>query len=199
MKQQILVIHGGDSFNSQKEYLDYLKSKPIDLDRLRFSLNWKDSLQDDLGDKFDVLNPRMPNGTNAQYDEWKLWFERILPALDRKLILIGHSLGGVFLAKYLAENNINKTLKAVVLVAAPYKASDGLGQFALTTNLINFGRQAPKILLIQSEDDPVVPKQEVDLYKKELPSAESMIFKDSGHFQIEHFPELVNWVKSLKL
>ena len=103
MKQQILVIHGGDTFDTYKDYLSFLKNREISLDRLRLKRDWKDILSEKLGENFDVLSPRMPNGTNARYKEWKIWFERVIPFIDKGVIFIGHSLGGIFLAKYLSR------------------------------------------------------------------------------------------------
>lgn len=52
--------------------------------------------------EFKVIKPEMPNKDMARYSAWKLWFEKHLPFLDsEKLIVIGHSLGAIFLIKYL--------------------------------------------------------------------------------------------------
>ncbi|MEI6237059.1 MAG: alpha/beta hydrolase [Candidatus Saccharibacteria bacterium] len=199
MKQQVLVIHGGNTFGKYKDFLDDLKNKKIDLERLKYRLDWKDTLADDLGDMFEVLTPRMPNGTNAKYIEWIIYFENIILSLDNNLILIGHSLGGVFLAKYLSQNTLSKKINAVILVAAPFKdlSSEKIGGFKVPKSLSILNKQPKNLLLIQSLDDPVVEPSHVDMYKKELTNAKTMIFKDRGHFQIEHFPELVRYIKNL--
>ena len=58
-------------------------------------------LQEQLPE-FKVIKPEMPNKDMARYSAWKLWFEKHLPFLDsEKLIVIGHSLGAMFLIKYL--------------------------------------------------------------------------------------------------
>lgn len=83
----------------------------------------------------------MPNGNNAQYIEWKIWFERLLPFLNDGVILIGHSLGGIFLAKYLSENNFSIKVRAAILIAAPFDAlgmKESLSQFKLLSPLENF-------------------------------------------------------------
>ena len=66
------------------------------------------------------MYPQMPNKQNADYQAWKIEFEKILPDLDKDSILIGHSLGGIFLAKYLSENKLAQKLDSLHLVAAPY-------------------------------------------------------------------------------
>jgi len=43
----------------------------------------------------------MPCIENAKYNEWKIQFEKYLKRTDNDLILIGMSLGGIFLTKYL--------------------------------------------------------------------------------------------------
>lgn len=66
----------------------------------------KEKLQEQLGSDFLVYQPQFPNKQNAQYPEWKLFFEKTIAQLEDGLILIGHSLGASFLVKYLSENKI---------------------------------------------------------------------------------------------
>jgi len=199
MKQQIVYIHGGTTFDSHKEYISYLESKEIKLERLKYSRDWKDNLAGDLGGDYEILNPRMPNGTNAKYSEWELWFKRIIPLLRNNVILIGHSLGGIFLAKYLSENKVGRKIKAAILVAAPYddESDELLTEFKITGSLKKLSKQAEEIYLVQAKDDPVVPFAELGKYKKALPSAKTMILPTGGHFNEEHFPQMVKLLKSL--
>ncbi len=200
MKQQVVLIHGGNTFESYEEYISCLKNKKIDLECLRPHKEWKNGLPDDLGGDFDVLAPRMPNGSNARYGEWKIWFERILELTDDGAILIGHSLGGIFLAKYFSENKVNKKIKAAILIGAPFdddNMDEKLASFSLEKSLDEFARQAPEIYLFHSQDDPVVPFLQLEKYKKALPTAKPMIFQDSGHFNLEIFPEIAALIKNI--
>jgi len=201
MKQQVVVIHGGTTFDTYEDYISYLKNKEISLDKLRLRKSWKNDLPGKLGDNFDVLLPRMPNGTNARYEEWKIWFERIIPFFNKGVILIGHSLGGMFLAKYLSENTFPKIIKAVLLIAAPFDDADSeesLANFKLPSSLERFAQQVKIIYLIQSKDDPVVPFEQLKKYKQALPNAKTMIFSNREHFGQETFPEMVQLIKKLK-
>lgn len=200
MKQQVFVIHGGTSFDTYEDYLDFIRTRDLDLEKLRHRFDWKVSLQAELGDTYDVLQPKMPNGTNVRYQEWCIWFERCASLLEDDVILIGHSLGGIFLAKYLSENIFGKRIKATILVAAPYGDTDtveSLREFMLPQSLEKFQVQGGPIYLLQSKDDPVVPYVQVEEYQRALPSAHTKIFDDKGHFNQEEFPELVELVKSL--
>jgi len=97
--QQVVFIHGGTTFYEYKDYLNYLRSKPVRISDLTRQRLWFNRLQEDLGDDFQVLAPVMPNGTNAKYDEWAIWFGRIAEVVEDNVILVGHSMGGIFLAK----------------------------------------------------------------------------------------------------
>lgn len=203
MKKQVIVIHGGTSFKTYDDYISYLKSKEIKIEKLRPHKDWKDTLVSKLGENYEILMPRMPNGTNARYEEWKLWFNRISEVLNDGLILIGHSLGGIFLAKYLSENSFPKKISAVILVAAPYDDAEGadgkesLEDFGLLPSLKKFTKQVAKIYLIHSKNDPVVPFAQLAKYQKSLPNAEVFTFENREHFNQETFPEIIKIIKSI--
>lgn len=200
MKQQVLLINGGTTYPSYEEYLSNLKSKEVKLQRIKAARDWKDTLQEELGDKFDVFVPNMPNKTNAQYGEWKIWFEKIIEKLDDNLILIGHSLGGSFLTKYLSENNLLRKIKALILVSTPHDDTDlpePLAEFNIKLTLEKLSKQCPVIYLINSKDDPIIPESELEKYKKELPNAKVILFEDRGHFWQEEFPEMANLIKRI--
>lgn len=197
MKQQVLVIHGGTAFASYEQYLDYLTKKEITLERL-LSKRWKEMLQEKLGSDYQVFTPTMPNGSNVHYIEWKIMFEKILPLLDDSLILIGHSLGGIFLMKYLSENTTTKTITKLIVVAPPFDNASGedLQEFALNKEVLRtLHTRVGKIVLYQSKDDVVVPPENAEHYKDFIEGLELKMFEDRGHFTTENFPEIVEEVK----
>jgi len=199
-KTQVVVIHGGTTFPHRDAYITYLQTRSLDLERLRPRTDWKGTLQQALGESYDVLAPRMPNGTNAQYEEWVLWFERILPLLDDTVIFVGHSLGGIFLARYLSERVISKHIAGLFLVAAPYMDDDmhePLASFALTGPVTSIEEQTNNITLYYSEDDTSVPVTHGEAYKRDLPHATLRVFTNRGHFLEDTFPELVADIHTL--
>ncbi|MFP4022719.1 MAG: RBBP9/YdeN family alpha/beta hydrolase [Candidatus Paceibacterota bacterium] len=196
--KQILIIHGGTCFETKEGYLGLLKKKSVDLDKFRVGNNWKENMAYELKGSYDVLMPKMPCRERAEYEDWSIWFQRIVDNCRSPLILVGHSLGGIFIAKYLSENSIKTTIEKAVLIAAPFDKTglkESLGDFTPTSSLKNFEEQAGKIYLLHSKDDPVVPFEHLKKYQEKLPKAETLIFEDRKHFNQERFPELIDLFK----
>jgi len=199
MKRQVVVIHGGGVFDTYKEYIIFLKKYELDFKKLQLK-GWKENLSRKLGNNFEVISPRMPNSMNARYKEWKIMFEKLFPFLKNNIILIGHSLGGIFLTKYLSENKFPKKIKATFLVAAPYDdktIKDSLGDFKLPRSLNKLQKQGGKIFFYHSKDDSLVSLVDLEKYKKSLPKAEFVVFKNRGHFRQANFPEIIKAVRKL--
>lgn len=195
---QILIINGGTTFNSHADYIEFLENNSVDKTRLYPIIDWKLTLNKRLGSSYEVLVPRMPNTTNANYSEWKLYFESVIKVLGNNVVLIGHSLGGIFLAKYLSENIFPKKVDALFLVAAPFtQADESLEGFKLGDDLEGISKQVAKIFILHSKDDPVVPISDSDEYASRLPDAELVLFEDKGHFNTEEFSGLVYLIKAL--
>ncbi len=203
MKKQIIVIHGGNTFKTYEDYFSFLKNRQIDFKKFKNLRNgWKDNLGNRLGKDFEVIFPVMPNKANAKYSEWKIWFEKGIPYFEPEVVLVGHSLGGIFLAKYLSENKFPKKIRATLIVAAPFDTKDrekskSLANFILPENLNKFEKQGGKIFIYHSKDDPLVPFVDFGKYQRNLKNAIGRVFTDRGHFDLEEFPELVEDIKNL--
>ena len=199
MKKQIIIIHGGDTFDTYKQYISFLKSFKIDFEKI-INKGWKDDLNKKLGKGFEVVLPKMPNSSNAKYLEWKIWFEKMIPFFENKVVLIGHSLGGIFLAKYLSENKFPKEILATFLVAAPYDDKDSdysLADFTLKKDLSLLQNQSEKLFIYQSRDDDIVPFADFKKYKKALPDTNFREFKNKGHFSQKNFPEIIREIRKV--
>lgn len=198
-KQQVLLIHGGTTYATSDAYLAALKTKTPKLEWMLSRRDWKNELQDDLGDSFAVYVPKMPNAQNAQYSEWKIVFEKIVDLLDDNLVLVGHSLGAIFLVKYLSENKITRRVKKTLLLGTPFD-DEGMDQepllsFSRTGTLENFSAQAGEIYFYHSEDDFAVPFSHLIKYQHALPGAHFRAFTDRNHFLQESVPGLVEDVE----
>ena len=153
-----------------------------------------------LGGGFQVLVPAMPNKENAHYAEWKLWFEKVIPFMEDGVVLLGHSLGGIFLAKYLSENILPVGIRALILIAAPYSDEgmpESLGDFRLSGSVANIGKQVQDAYLLHSRDDMVVPFDHAQKYVNDLPQAKIMAFEGKGHINQPEFSELVELVQEI--
>ncbi|MEX0909970.1 MAG: hypothetical protein WDZ75_01615 [Candidatus Paceibacterota bacterium] len=51
--QQIILINGGTTFTTHEEYMGFLREFEPKLEKLR-KKSWKDSLQKNLGEKYEV-------------------------------------------------------------------------------------------------------------------------------------------------
>lgn len=197
--KQLVFVHGGESFATYKEYVDALRSWDYDLTP-QTAKKWRDTLQPELGDDWQIVMPSMPSKLNAKYLEWCIWFDKVVPHLQNDVVLVGHSLGGIFLAKYLEEGSMPMTIKATFLIAAPHSETEegeSLADFVLPERLDRFAAQAGKLFLYHSEDDPVVPFGELAKYQAQLPNAVARTFSDRGHFLDPELPELIADIRAL--
>ena len=193
--KQVLIIHGGTSFNSYESYIEELKNSTLDYERLKPQKSWKSWIAEQIHDT-DVLLPTFPNGFNAVYEEWKIMFEKIIPLLNSEISVIGYSLGATFLAKYLHETTLSTPVDQLILVSGVYddETNEELGSFKITSAK-GLEKSAGHIHLIHSKDDPVVPFGELAKFQADLPSAKTSIFTDRGHFGQPTFPELLELIK----
>ncbi len=197
-KTQIFLIHGGNTFKNRKDYLHYLKTREVSIEKKpKWALEY---LNKELGKKFDIIRPRMPLPEDAKYEDWKLHFERHISYLRNGVILIGGSLGGIFLAKYLSEHKFPKKILSIYLVCPPFYNSlsqeDLAGGFKLKSNLSLLEKNSKNLYLMFSEDDDVVPVSHAEKYRKKLKNAKIIIYKSkNGHFRVSTFPEIVKLLK----
>ena len=188
--KQIVLIHGGSSFDNYERYLNSLKNGSINYERLLWAQKWREWLAQEIVDA-DVLLPDFPNKQNAQYEEWKIYFEKLLPLLGDDAQLVGYSLGAMFLARYLHESPLDSPVRRLVLVSPCYddESVEDLGSFRVMS-ATGLEKSAREIHLFHSKDDPVVPFTELDKFQRDLPTATVHIFEDRNHFFQPTFPEL---------
>jgi predicted alpha/beta hydrolase family esterase len=197
-KSQIFFIHGGMTFKNKKDYLNYLKTKKVSIKK---KVYWSgEDFDKHLGKNFEIIRPKMPLQDNAKYEEWKIYFERYFSHLKNNIILIGSSLGGIFLAKYLSENKFPRKILSVYLVCPPFDdttpTEDLVGGFKLKSDLSLIKKNCKNITLMFSKDDDVVPVSHAKKYQNKLKDARIIIYKSkNGHFKISKFPEIIKFIK----
>jgi hypothetical protein len=192
--QQLIHIHGGDVHDSYEAYLAALQAQTIDNPREEKTKKWRDRYEELLGDDWLVIRPQMPSALNAKYSEWVLWFEKYLPYLEANVVLVGHSLGATFLAKYLSERPLPVSAQSLHLVAPAFACPGG---FSLDDTVSAVAERAEVICLYHSTDDEIVPYEASVRLAEHLPTAEFVTFTDRNHFLQPEFPELIARIKRL--
>ena len=142
------------------------------------------SLQNALGFAYDVHYPKMPEEDSATYADWKAPIERELATLDDEVILVGHSVGGSVLVKYLSEQQLDKPISSLFLLATPYWGADEFWKWdevRLGEDVATKLASIPRIFLYHSRDDEVVPFAHLALYAAKLPQATVRVFDGRGH------------------
>ncbi|WP_411553115.1 alpha/beta fold hydrolase [Paenibacillus lautus] len=154
-------------------------------------------LQERLGEAYHVLSPGMPD---PDYVLWKAQIANEIKALDGEVILIGHSLGGSVLLKYLAEEGCKRTISGLFLVAAPYWGKDDDWQneeYTLSNSFAAKLSHISKLFLYHSRHDPVVPFAHAQHYAKQLPEAVIRTYEGDDHYFREGLPELADDIKRI--
>ena len=142
------------------------------------------SLQNALGLAYDVHYPKMPEQDSATYADWTAPIERALATLDDAVILVGHSVGGSVLVKYLSEQQLDKPITSLFLLATPYWGADEFWKWdevRLPDDVATKLASIPRIFLYHSRDDDIVPFAHLALYAAKLPQATIHEFDRRGH------------------
>lgn len=190
--KQILFIHGGDSYSSYEAFMQDLKSQPLYYDRIKYHRSFTSWIAEQMPNT-DVLTPSFPNSHNAKFDEWSVYFEKLIPFFNSETIIVGHSLGAMFLAKYLHENKLPIVIDKIVLLSGAHGSAEnqeGCGSF-LVESASGVDKSCRSVHLFHSEDDPVVPYDSLRFFVDDLPNADVHTYKDQGHFNIPTFPDLL--------
>jgi len=151
----------------------------------------------------EVFIPEFPTPENQTLMNWKKVFKPYLEELDGETILIGHSLGAVFILRILEEL---KTKVKVAFLVAGFIEKLGIEKFdSINSSFLKKGfdwgkikSHCQKLVIISAKDDPYVPIVQSDLLSQNL-SSENIIFSKAGHFNIDSgykkFSKLLKFIK----
>lgn len=190
MKKPVILIEGGRTFRDYDAYLNYLKSMPISLEYLD-KVTWRDTLAEDIGNAFQVIRLQMPNRMNARYKEWEIYFKRYLELVSNKAIVVGHSLGALFLVKFFSKNNDSgHKIEKLILVAAPFGGQES-NLDVVDFSLSDEGFTPPfSTILFSSDNDPLVPQNDSVKYRELIAKLKVINIPNRGHFSEKDFTEL---------
>ena len=142
------------------------------------------SLQNALGSDYEVRYPRMVNEDSPEYADWKAQIASELAALDGEVFLVGHSVGGSVLLKYLSDERVERSIAGLFVIAAPHWGEDEFWRWDevqlppdVAAKLANIRR----IFLYHSRDDEIVPFAHLALHAANLPHATIREVDGRGH------------------
>lgn len=180
MKKQILFAHSGGAQGGSGE-------GSFDL------VHW---LREELGDKYEIKFPVIEDPEAPDYSMWRTIFDEEFPSVRNGSILIGHSLGGSMLLKYLSENQVDCRIEGIFLVAAPYWGQENweVDEFRLKEGFTRDLLPVARIHLFHCKNDPIVPFEHMKLYKTVLPQAEIHALNCDDHSFANGLPELLEYL-----
>jgi predicted alpha/beta hydrolase family esterase len=202
MKEQILLLRGGKSFRDRAQALEYYKHYNID-DHGDYK-SWKDWLVWSFEDQFEFIKVQNPTRDNADYEIWKIVFEKYLPKIRQNPTIIANSLGTVFILKYLVENGFPVKIKQLHLVATfvsdefqPPDDVENAGTFGFDISKIDLIKKfCNEIHMWHSVDDPMCDIKNAEYIKSKIPDSSLHKFTDRGHFLQSTFLELFDYLRN---
>jgi predicted alpha/beta hydrolase family esterase len=140
-------------------------------------------LREELGGEMEILFPLMPDSeSDPHYEPWRDRLSAELDALEGKVIVFGHSLGGSVALKYGGAEGFDGKVAGLVTAAAPYwGTSDWEKEWALPEDWPAEGAQLPPTVLFHSRDDDVSPFSSLDRFAGRLPEAKRQPLEGYGH------------------
>jgi len=200
MKQQVVFINGAVPKENYDSYSHFLETREYDPYIENFK-NWNKTLWDKLWEDFEYLRSPSSEIKFADYEAWKIMFEKMLPYLKDNLILAATSLGSTFILKYIGENEFPVRIKKIFFIAPAIADTpdERLGSFSfdLETVYHRIERWTDQIYIYHSRDDDLVPFEQSLELKSYFPEAIFREFEDRGHFFLEsELPELVEDIKN---
>jgi predicted alpha/beta hydrolase family esterase len=141
------------------------------------------SLETELGQQYSVRYPRMPNEAEPDYPAWKATLLEEFGKLDDDAILVGHSVGGAFLIRAVAEHRPKRKWRAVLLIAAPFFGEGGWPADGTdpVTNLSEGLRADVPVFFYHGTADDEVPPKHMELYAAAAPHATTRLLADRDH------------------
>jgi len=132
-----------------------------------------ESLRRELGPRYELRYPRMPNEADPKFASWRKALEKELGTLREGAVVVGHSVGGTMLINALAQKTPEVALGAIVLIDAPFVGDGGWPSHDIEPRSDLAARLPPgvPVLLYHGDADDVVPVAHVELYAEAIPRA----------------------------
>lgn len=165
MKKQILFIHGGGTNGYEVD------------------AKMAASLQQALGEDYQVINPQMQTDESAPDFGWLKQIGEQISKLLNDAILVAHSLGASMLLKYLSENKTSKAIAGIFLLATPFwtGSEDWVQGLKLQQDFAGNLPQNSPVFFYHCRDDEEIPFAHLGHYKQKIPWATFREIETGGH------------------
>lgn len=143
-----------------------------------------DALKRALGPGYDVGFPRMPDEDEPDVAKWKKQIASELSGMSGSVILVAHSIGGSILLRYLAEENVERKIAGVYVLAAPAWDGDrwSFDDLKLADDAAaKIASVTPRIVFFHCRDDEVVPFAHLALHGARIAQATTHALETGGH------------------
>ncbi len=199
MKKQVVFINGAVPKENFDSYYAFLEGREYDPYKQKF-LNWNKTLWEMLWDDYEYLRTPSDGIDFADYEAWKIMFEKMFPYLRDDLILVTTSLWSTFILKYFTENDFPVNIKKLFFISPAVSDTPDEKLWSFSFNLehtTRLSRWVEKVYIYHSRDDTLVPfEQSLELHSY-FPDAVFRELDGRGHFFLEEkIPELEEDIKS---
>ena len=150
-KKRLVIVHGWEG-NPEEGWFPWLKTEME-------KRGWEGSV------------PAMPNSAEPKQARWLPYLQTVVGKVDKNTFMVGHSLGCIIILRFLERLPEKQFLGGAILVAGfdnPLKYKELRNFFQETIAWDRIKKGCDKFVSIHSEDDPEVPIENSDNFRKNL-------------------------------
>ena len=157
---------------------------------------WLENLLNTHGKE--VYNLTFPTPINQNFENWSKVLNQYKNKIGKNTTFICHSIGSVFIAKYLLLNKISVNKCIFVAGCNNYysiQEFDELNKTFFIDNLNNFNNYCPNTICFYSNTDPYITFDALKSFAKEVNATKEILINNAGHFneksEYTKFEELI--------
>lgn len=156
--------------------------------------------------KIKVYIPEMPDTEHPKIDEWMAHLSKVIGKPDKNTILVGHSLGGNAILRYLMQMRSGQKIGSAIIVASwlnrrkgrfrtPARRKMMAPWFKTPIYFDKISRHSKSFTALYSDDDAYVPQSAAKILKKKL-GARMIIAHHQFHFDLTKHPLILQEILS---
>jgi predicted alpha/beta hydrolase family esterase len=157
------------------------------------------AIETELSHEYEIRYPIIDNPNAPTYETWNKLFNSVFKKNTEPLILVGHSLGGSMLLKYLSEEKADVSIAGLFLISIPLWGEEGweVEEFVLPEKFEAKLRHISNVYLYHSKYDEIVPFEHLNFYRNAFPYATVRELSGKDHAFTGGLPDLVLDIKNI--